>query len=182
MNGKKRFMLIVSVLVLVPCVAVLILFGAALLFAALNPDAFRGPSVSRDNVAGTEYGTAASLYRLTGVKFPELEAVDSLFYDEGGFACYWWTEHKYRLKDGLDRAFEKRLQTACVADPEHWSIEDSGYCYVIYPDMTSAGTSLKVRDRMVKNADGTLSKDWDGSFISVEVQNDAVWVREGWIK
>lgn len=37
-------------------------------------------------------------------------------------------------------------------------------------------------DRMVEMDDGSLTKDWDGSFVSVEVQNDTIWIREGWLR
>lgn len=53
---------------------------------------------------------------------------------------------------------------------------------VFHPDSTSVDRSRGMCDRMVEKDDGSLTMDWDGSFVSVEVQNDTIWIREGWLR
>lgn len=102
----------------------------------------------------------------------------------------------------------EKLERAYVIDSTHWEIleepswqrqeesralnrilqdgdsssADNVYWYIIYPDSTSVDRSRGMCDRMVEGADGTLVADWDGTFISVEVQRDTVWIREGWLR
>jgi hypothetical protein len=35
---------------------------------------------------------------------------------------------------------------------------------------------------MVKMEDGNVVPDWDGSFISVNVENDMISLRQGWLR
>lgn len=152
-----------------------------------------GPEISPIEVS-TEYGSADGLYRLTGVHFPEVEPVDSLFYSEGLPSNNFY-EHKYVIKKGTRSRLHRELEKACVRDSTHWSKDDfswmlsettgsrggdgSGfYSYLIYPDQLPVDRSRGDCDRMFD--DGT--KDWDGTFISVEVQRDTVWIREGWLR
>jgi hypothetical protein len=104
-------------------------------------------------------------------------------------------------KDGLDQEFFKRLDQACESDPTHWNSHLNTeyaigpgfeldydnehveyYSYRIYPDQTPVDRSRGMCDRMVKGHDGELTKDWDGSFISVKVQKDTIILRDGWLR
>ena len=130
------------------------------------------------------YRTSEDFYKLTGVKFPELEIVDSLFYDEGGLRSNYWNEYRFVAKDGLRKSFYKRIKRACKTDSTHWNYSEDGiYNYWIYPDSTPVDRSRGMCDRMVEcPPDGEKVVDWEGSFISVNIQNDTIVLREGWVR
>ena len=165
-----------------------------------DPDAWK-PCITHENISAPEYRTAEDFYKLTGVEFPELEMVDSLFYDEGIIWSCTWHEYKFVAKDGLDDEFLNRLDLACQTDSTHWnhstgsmadyfyngtgeSIKEgeSIYTYFIYPDQTPVDRSRGMCDRMVTMDDGSVVNDWDGSFISVEIQKDTIVLRDGWLR
>lgn len=155
----------------------------------------------------SQYGSAEGLYKLTGVEFPEVTMIDAHYYYDG-FPSNQWYEHKFAIKSDDIQTLHTRLEQACVNDPTHWGILDEPswqrsevlrymgrnahaeyasnpsevYRYFIYPDSTSVDRSKGMCDRMVEMDDGSLIKDWDGSFVSVEVQNDTIWIREGWLR
>ena len=158
-------------------------------------------SVSRDNVQASEYRTGEDFHKLTGVEFPELEMVDSLFFQDGCLPSSWWNEYKFVVKGGLSDRFKKELERACVADPTHWShtegcisdyyYEGTGeemignqmvYHYGIYPDQEPVDRSRGMCDRMVEISDGEMVTDWDGSYITVDVVDDTVILRKGWVR
>lgn len=162
------------------------------------------PSVHRDSIESSEYGSADGLYRLTGVKFPEVGEVDSFFYQDGGLPARWWRMHKFAISQNDVGLLHERLERACIADSTHWSVlyepgsyqrqeedrvtrtnsgsADRVYWYMIYPDSTSVDRSRGMCDRGYVSEDGTFHHDIDGTFISVEVQRDTVWIREGWLR
>ncbi|MBO7220424.1 MAG: hypothetical protein J6V21_04470 [Alistipes sp.] len=79
--------------------------------------------------------------------------------------------------------FYKRLERACKTDPSHWNYDDEGaYSYWIFPDQHPVDRSRGMCDRMVTMEDGSLVKDWDGDFISVEVQRDTIILQKGWVR
>lgn len=158
-----------------------------------------GPIISRDDVPAPEYRTSEDFYKLTGVKFPELEMVDSLFFQDGGFPTSYWKEYKFVVKDGVSNRFNKRLEYACKEDSTHWhygpivncfySVTDEEfvgdsmvYHYEIYPDEQPVDRSRGMCDRMVEGFDGEMITDWDGTFISVDIVNDTIILREGWVR
>lgn len=168
----------------------------------VNPDAAWEPCITREGISAPEYRTAEDFYRLTGVEFPELEMVDSLFYEDGGFptACT-WHEYKFVAKDGLNEEFFNRLNHACQTDSTHWGLRtgsigdyfyrgtgesikegESIYSYFIYPDQTPVDRSRGMCDRMVTRDDGTIVNEWQGSFISVEIQKDTIVLRDGCLR
>lgn len=184
---------------------VIILLGWFLIAIATDPDGagFVPRIIQIDE--STEYGSAEGLYRLTGVRFPEVEMVEAYNYNDGGLPSRWWNTHKFAIRQSDAKALQMRLDRACVEDSVHWSAldeesyqrweesrvsrnpldenrTDNVYWYFIYPDSTSVDRSRGMCDRMVEGNDGTLTKDWDGTFVSVEVQNDTVWIREGWLR
>ena len=142
------------------------------------------PFTTCENVQPSDYHTAEDFRKLTGVEFPELEMVDSLYYDENIIRANTWNEYKFVAKDGLDNTFYRQLNKACEADPSHWSYdkERNVYSYWIYPDQHPVNRSRGMCDRMVTMEDGSLVKDWDGDFISVEVQRDTITLRNGWVR
>ena len=165
-----------------------------------DPDAWK-PCITHENISAPEYRTAEDFYKLTGVEFPELEMVDSLFYDEGIIRSCTWHEYKFVAKEGLDEEFFKRLDHACQTDSTHWGLrtgsigdyfyrgtgepikeDESMYSYFIYPDQTPVDRSRGMCDRMVTMDDGRVVNDWDGSFISVEIQKDTIVLRDGWLR
>lgn len=159
---------------------------------------YSGPTIDRDSVSPAVYKTREDFYKLTGVAFPELEMVDSLFYDDG--LINYWSEYKFVAKGGANKKFYKRLKNACKTDSSHWTYsEDSSsdylykgtgepivgdqkiYKYWIYPDKEPVDRSRGMCDRMVE-LDGEKVVDWDGNFISVEVLNDTIVLRQGWVR
>lgn len=165
-----------------------------------DPDAWK-PCITHENISAPEYRTAEDFYKLTGVEFPELEMVDSLFYDEGIIRSCTWHEYKFVAKEGLDEEFFKRLDHACQTDSTHWGLRtgsigdyfysgtgeptnegESMYSYFIYPDQIPVDRSRGMCDRMVTLDDGTIVDEWDGSFISVEIQKDTIVLRDGWLR
>ena len=114
-HGERRaFIWLMSVFLLIMNVvwAVLVL-GVIAAVIVSDPS----PSISRENVSASEYGTAEKLYELTGVMFPDIIPVDSLQYNMYGVDPVEWTEHKYVLADGSDGEFYKLLEEACASNP-----------------------------------------------------------------
>ena len=142
------------------------------------------PFTTCENVQPSDYHTAEDFRKLTGVEFPELEMVDSLYYDENIIRANTWNEYKFVAKDGLDNTFYRQLNKACEADPSHWNYdkERNVYSYWIYPDQHPVDRSRGMCDRMVTMDDGNLVNDWDGDFISVEIQTDTIVLRNGWLR
>ena len=157
-----------------------------------------GPIISRDDVPAPDYRTSEDFYKLTGVEFPELKMVDSLYFQDGGFPINYWSEYKFVVKDGASNRFYKHLEYACKEDSTHWhygpivnyfySVTDEEfvgdsmvYHYEIYPDEQPVDRSRGMCDRMVE-IDGEMIKDWDGTFISVDIVNDTIVLREGWLR
>lgn len=179
-------------------------FFIALVIA--NPEDF-SPSLHKTDGL-SQYGSAEGLYKLTGVEFPEVTMIDAYDYMDGGLPSTHWDEHKFTIKPSDAPGLHRRLERACITDPTHWEILDEPsymrcevlgymgrnahkeyaenpskiYWYFIYPDSTSVDRSNGMCDRMVEMDDGTMTMDWDGTFVSVEVQNDTIWIREGWLR
>ena len=159
------------------------------------------PTVSHGTSTPATYRTCDDFYKLTGVEFPELEMVDSLFFDENSLASNIWNEYKFVAKWGLDKDFYKRLERACETDPKHWEYSEGSlsdyfyrgtgepitgdkkiYKYWIYPDKEPVDRSHGMCDRMVELDDGSVVEEWDGTFISVDIVNDTIVLREGWVR
>ena len=123
------------------------------------------------------YHTAEDLKRVTGVDFPDVVPVDSLY--EDGFALT-ETIIKFVSQKTLSVQFFQSLDKACRNDSCCWSKDSLGYYYNIYPvrpiDRTK-GTHM----RQVE-VDGKMVNDWDGDFISVRIpiKGDTIYVSEGW--
>lgn len=56
------------------------------------------PFTTCENVQPSDYHTAEDFRKLTGVEFPELEMVDSLYYDENIIRANTWNEYKFVAK------------------------------------------------------------------------------------
>jgi len=135
------------------------------------------PWVSRNNVPAPDYKTSEDFYKLTGVEFPELEMVDSLFQDD---IYIYYREYQFVAKEGLSDVFYQRLEHACVTDSTHWEQmvgDQTSYHYEIYPDQVPVDRSRGMCDRMVKGFDGKMVPDWDGYYITVDVVNDTIILR-----
>lgn len=193
----------VASVVWLPVVA---LFGTLFIALIINPEGL-SPSLHKTDEL-SQYGSAEELYKLTGVEFPEITMIDVHQYMDGGLPSSHWDEHKFAIRPNDVQNLHKRLERASITDPTHWEILDEPsymrcevlgymgrnareeyaknpekiYWYFIYPDSTSVDRSKGMCDRMVEMDDGTTAKDWDGAFVSVEVQNDTIWIREGWLR
>lgn len=93
----------------------------------------------------------------------------------------------YSLSDNcwaIFRMAQQDSQREIIADPSHWSYdkERNVYSYWIYPDQHPVDRSRGMCDRMVTMDDGNLVNDWDGDFISVEIQTDTIVLRKGWLR
>ena len=83
-------------------------------------------------------------------------------------------------KEGLSDVFYQRPEHACVTDSTHWEQmvgDQTGYHYEIYPDQVPVDRSRGMCDRMVKGFDGKMVPDWDGYYITVNVVNDTIILR-----
>ena len=197
-KGWNIFWWITYALTALYCVAFKVLSCTVFILLAIG--SAEGPSVSRDNVPAPDYKTSEDFYKLTGVEFPELEMVDSLFFQDGGFSTNHWREYKFVIKGGLSDRFKKHLERACVTDSTHWTYtegcvsdfyyEGTGepnigdqmvYHYEIYPDQEPVDRSRGMCDRMVEGFDGEMVPDWDGSYITVDIVNDTIILRNGWV-
>ena len=158
------------------------------IFIAMFED--REPTISRDDVVPATYKTSEDFYKLTGVEFPELEMVDSLFYCDNLFPSSYYTEYTFVIKGGMNKRFEKHLENACENDSSHWSCEENSisdsqasgiqYYYSIYPDKEPVDRTRGNCDRMVTLSNGDKVKDWDGSYLSVSIKNDTIVLCDGW--
>ncbi len=195
-KGWKKFWWILYAIVIFVNVAIKIFFCVAFI-EMLNEES--RPRIEESDKTAT-YTTREDFYKLTGVVFPELELVESLYYDDGGWPTNYWDEFMFVAKDGMNKDFYNRLKRACETDSTHWGYSEGSmfdsfykglrshkvgeqkiYKYWIYPDSTPVDRSRGMCDRMVE-IDGEKVLDWDGSFISIEICNDTVFLREGWLR
>lgn len=201
-KGWKIFCWVIYAPIGLTFVALKMLLYTYIVAVMIDPSGSYGtPIITRENISSPDYRTTEDFYKLTGVEFPELELVDSLFYDEGCIRACTWHEYKFVAKERLDEEFFKCLDKACVNDSTHWSrhlnteyaigpgfeqdYENEHveyYSYRIYPDQKPVDRSRGMCDRMVKGYNDELTVDWDGSFVSVEIQNDTIVLRDGWLR
>ena len=196
----KRFLWVIYLLVAVPCIVFKLIIYFWFFIIGCGKECFTA-SVSRDHVQASEYRTSEDFYKLTGVEFPELEMVDSLFFQDGGLPTNHWREYKFVVKGGISDRFKQHLEHACVTDSTHWTYtegcvsdfyyEGTGepkigdqmvYHYGIYPDLQPVDRSRGMCDRMVRLDDGRMVGDWDGSYITVDIVNDTIILRNGWVR
>ena len=130
------------------------------------------------------YRSAEDFYKLTLVEFPELVLKDSSYYDDGGgfLVCSWFHEYTYEIEEGKMKELYGKLDKACKEDSTHWSATSSGYHYFICPDSSVVDRTQKSCDRMVKMEDGTFVPDWDGTYISVDLEGNIVNLKQGWVR
>lgn len=143
-----------------------------------------GPIISHEDVPAPEYRTSEDFHKLTGVEFPEMEMIDSLYFDENIIRANRWSEYKFVVKGGTKESFYRRLNRACKVDSTHWKHdeENGSYKYWIWPDQHPVDRSRGMCDRMETMDDGSKLRPWDGDFISVEIQGDTVVLQEGWLR
>lgn len=139
------------------------------------------------NVDNVDYHNAEDLKKVTGVEFPKVVLVDSLYHDEWNGS---YTEAKFIAPNGLKKNFYRRLDKACKTDSECWrkskgdKYEQKGYYYYILPAKEPLDRTKGDGWRMVKDDNGKLIKDWDGDYISVfvPIDGDTITVEDGWAR
>lgn len=197
-KGWKIFWWILYAVIAFVYATIKILFCLMFIAFAYGDD---GESTITESATPANYRTSEDFYKLTGVEFPELEIVDSLFFDEHFPPSNVWNEYRFVAKGGLKNDFYKRLKRACKTDFTHWSYSEGSisdyfyngmgkpiigdrkiYKYWIYPDSTPVDRSRGMCDRMVDIGEVKKVVDWDGHFISVEIHNDTIVLREGWVR
>lgn len=128
------------------------------------------------------FHTADDLYRVTGVEFPELIAVDSTFFDNLAASQ---SSVKFVPKSKLKKSFFRRLDKACREDTCCWTKTEQGYHYYILPanNLDRRKDPKAAHWRMVE-MDGKMVHDWDGSYIDViiPIKGDTITVIDGWFK
>lgn len=166
----KRFLLVfVSPCFIVGYLMIWLLFNLSTAHDSISP------------AASTDYHTAEDLRRATGVEFPEVIPVDSLFHDEVMMRSF--VETRFVPCKPLTAEFFAKLDRACETDSECWKKRKDGYWYEIYPtrplDRTK-GTYFRQVDR----GDGEMVNDWDGDFVYVFVplKGDTIIVEDGWCR
>ena len=128
-----------------------------------------------------DYHNADDLQKVTGVEFPEIVPVDSI-YSDGGLAGY-NTNIKFIPVKPLDKDFFYRLDQACKTDSCCWRKDSIGYFYHIYPEAIPFDRTKGMHRRMV-DVDGKKVPDWDGTYISVivPIKGDTIILNDGWIR
>ena len=172
---------VLNILLSIRWVVVKIAVCVFFLIAGLSED-FAMENTSRDGVPEPTYMTGDDFLKLTGVEFPELELIDSLHYEDGFPTSAIWNEYKFVGKDNLTPGFYHRLDEACQTDSKHWNKDEEGYNYYIYPDVQPVDRSRGMCDRQAQISNGEWVDDWDGVFVSVDIQNDTITLREGWVR
>lgn len=129
----------------------------------------------------TPYQTALDLQKATGVEFPEVVQVDSMWHDDW---CNNYVRVKFVPKKPLTKKFFRKLDRACKDDSCCWrkNEEDSCYYYYIYPERPldrTKGSHIRMVDW-----DGKSVPDWDGDYVSVQVpfKGDTIIIEDGWIR
>lgn len=136
--------------------------------------------------ASIDYHDARDLKKATGVEFPEVVPVDSLWHEDW---CNHYTRVKFVPTKPMTKSFFKRLDRACVEDSSCWrrNEKDSCYYYHIFPERPLDRTK-GTHDRKVEweNQDGTITimDEWDGDYVSVIVpfKGDTITIEDGWIR
>ena len=128
-----------------------------------------------------DYHNADDLQKVTGVEFPEIVPVDSI-YSDGGLAGY-NTNIKFIPVKPLDKDFFYRLDQACKTDSCCWKKDSTGYRYDIYPEAIPFDRTKGMHRRMV-DVDGKKVPDWDGTYISVfvPIKGDTIILNDGWTR
>lgn len=128
-----------------------------------------------------DYHNADDLQKVTGVEFPEIIPVDSI-YSDGGLAGY-NTNIKFIPVKPLDKDFFYRLDQACKTDSCCWKKDSTGYRYDIYPEAIPFDRTKGMHRRMV-DVDGKKVPDWDGTYISVfvPIKGDTIILNDGWTR
>lgn len=164
-----------------PCALSIYLFTLLAIGLCISMD-----SVVNEVPGSTDYHNASDLTRATGVEFPEVLPVDSLWH-------YDWCNHYTRVKfvpiKPLTKSFFKRLDRACVEDSCCWlrNEKDSCYYYHIFPERPLDRTK-GTHDRKVEweNQDGTITimDEWNGDYVEVVVpfKGDTITIEDGWIR
>lgn len=173
----KALNILVSIRLVVIKISVCVFF----LIVGLCED-FAMENTTHDGVPEPTYITGDDFLKLTGVEFPEMELIDSLHYDDGFPTSANWNEYKFVGKDNLTSGFYQRLDEACQIDSTHWNKRDEDYIYRIHPDLHPVDRSRGMCDRQVQLSNGEWVNDWDGTFVSVDIQNDTITLREGWVR
>lgn len=128
-----------------------------------------------------DYHNADDLQKVTGVEFPEIVPVDSI-YSDGGLAGY-NTNIKFIPVKPLDKDFFYRLDQACKTDSCCWKKDSTGYRYDIYPEAIPFDRTKGMHRRMV-DVDGKKVPDWDGTYISVfvPIKGDTIILNDGYTR
>lgn len=128
-----------------------------------------------------DYHTADDLRKVTGVEFPEIVPVDSIYSYDGLDDDN--TEIKFVPVKPLDRDFFYRLDQACKTDSCCWTKDSLGYTYYIYPEATPLDRTKGMHRRMAE-LDGEKVPDWDGTYISVfvPIKGDTIILKDGWTR
>lgn len=164
-----------------PCALTIYLFTLLAIGLCISID-----SVENGVPGSTEYHNARDLTKATGVEFPEVVPVDSLWHDDW---CNHYTRVKFTPTKPLSKSFFRRLDRACVKDSCCWrkNETDSCYIYYIFPerplDRTEGTHNRKVE---WKNQDGTITimDEWDGDYVEVIVpfKGDTITIEDGWVR
>lgn len=140
--------------------------------------------VDRGVPTSIHYHTKEDLQRVTGVRFPEVTPVDSMFETGWNLNC---TRIKMVPKHILTTADFVQLEKACREDSCCWRRDSVGYHYYIcpeYPIDRTKGTHWRKIE--LKKQDGTteMVDDMEGDYLSVFVPltGDTITVEDGWIR
>ena len=163
-----------GIIIAMPMLLIIILFVGVGLVGTCLPNGTGVPT-------HIDYHNADDLQKVTGVEFPEIVPVDSI-YSDGGLAGY-GTQIKFVPAKPLDKDFFYRLDQACKTDSCCWKKDSTGYRYDIYPEAIPFDRTKGMHRRMV-DVDGKKVPDWDGTYISVfvPIKGDTIILNDGWTR
>lgn len=152
---KKGLVLLLTALV------VLVVGGFIILFLCYSAWYCKPREGAPESV---KYHTASDLQKITKIEFPEIELVDSTFYDDG--LDYDVTE-MFVIKETDGRS---KLLNA-IKEGEYWEQTQDGYEFYISRKMTTEGSNEFV-----------CHKDLDVGYLGIMIpfSNDTIIVRYGW--
>lgn len=153
---------ILKKLFLIGFITILLLVVGFIIFASYAMDGHE-----KGTPSSIAYHDASDLQKATGVEFPEVIPVDSIYYIDLYRDI---TTIKFVAKSSLSKDFFKRLDKACKTDTCCWRKDEEGFHYFIIPNCQSDSLDrTKGTHWRMTELDGKKVQDWDGQFVEVYV-------------
>ena len=132
-----------------------------------------------------DYRNSTDLEKATGVEFPEVIPVDSVFFQEWMHGC---TSVTFVPKRALTKEFFERLDKACETESSDWCKDERGYHYYNFQhynfqprcSVDSVDVTNGTRHGTAESGDTTLNDGGEYVAVSVPLEGDTITVEYGW--